>query len=79
VKTRQGKLRQQRNRALARSAPITAHPDHGVESSVYQRAGMKPVARQRAVRLALRAMVGTGTIRVRNCYLILLKGTCEPV
>jgi hypothetical protein len=71
---RQGELRQQRDRAPTSSAEIVAHTNHAIEGAIHQCAGIKTVADERLLSLALRAMVWAVVVRIGDRSGILLEG-----
>ena len=75
----QGKLRQQRNGALAGVAQVTAHADDAVKRHIHDGAAVEAVGGQRMLGLALRTVVGPITIGVGDLFGVLLDGTGERV
>ena len=75
----QRKLRQQRNRALAEEAQITAHADHAIKTKIDQRTAIETVARELLFGLALRTVVRAIAVGIGDCFGVLLDRASERV
>jgi hypothetical protein len=75
----QRKLRQQRNRAPAKAAQVTAHPNYAVEGHVHERALIESVARERLFAFALRAVIRAVTVGIGDRFGVLLDRAGERV
>ena len=75
----QGKLRQQRNGALAGVAQVTAHADGAVKLHIHEGAAVEAVGGQGMLSLTLRTVVGPIAVGVGDLFGVLLDGAGEGV
>src|SRR5262249_45601817 len=76
---RKRELRQQRYRAPAEEAQITAHADHAIKTKIDQRAAIETVTRERLLGLALRTVVRAVAVGIGNRFGVLLDRADERV
>ena len=75
----QGKLRQQRNRALATAAEVSPNADRPIERDVNQRTPIEAVCRKRVMGCTLRTVIRPVTIRIGKLFRIALDRASKAV